>query len=261
MKDRYSQGAKIVPCGKCIQCLKRRVNGWTFRLNQELKCSTSAAFITLTYDQAPLSFNEQLTLEKKDFQDFMKRLRKKTHNKLKYYACGEYGTQSQRPHYHAIMYNLPNNWLQDSTKLHEAWGHGHIDIGTAEMASFQYVVGYLNKGRWQPQHELDDRNPEFSVMSKNLGKTYITPKMEKFHKSRLASYATLPGGQKTSLPRYYRDKIFTKEERQIMNEDAILQRDKQFEKLFNNDFKHEVQWKKQVIKLDEKKQRQSRQKV
>lgn len=262
MKNRYEEGAKIVPCGKCVQCLQRRINGWTFRLNQELKRSTSACFLTLTYETEPLSFNQQPTLDKTDFQKFMKRLRKKIKNSnIKYYACGEYGTQTQRPHYHAIMFNMPQSWINDSVKLHETWSHGHIYIGEAEMASFSYVVGYLNKGRWQPTHELDDRNPEFSLMSKNMGSNYQTPQMERWHKSRLASYATMPGGQKVSLPRYYRDKIFTKAERQILNECAILEREAQFEKLFNNDYKHEVQWKKQTIKKDEKKQRQARQKI
>jgi hypothetical protein len=95
-----------VPCGKCIPCLKRRSSHWSFRILQESKTAKSSCFITLTYDQVPLSPNGLPTLLKRDYQTFFKRLRKlaphkKGKKRLKYFACGEYGTKTARPHYHS----------------------------------------------------------------------------------------------------------------------------------------------------------------
>ena len=65
-----------LPCGKCPNCYARRISGWSFRLMEEDKVSSSSYFITLTYDNPPMSENGFMTLKKSDFQKFMKRLRK-----------------------------------------------------------------------------------------------------------------------------------------------------------------------------------------
>jgi len=90
-----------VPCGRCPPCKLRRVNGWVFRMLEEEKVSSSSHFVTLTYDTStvPISDNGFMTLRKRDFQLFMKRLRKLCLDaKLKDYAVGEYGTNYKRPH-------------------------------------------------------------------------------------------------------------------------------------------------------------------
>ncbi len=252
----------IVPCGKCVLCLKRRQNSWSFRLYQESKQSISACFITLTYETPPLTQNQLPTLYKRDYQNFLKRLRKQfkssnTLNKIKYYACGEYGTQTKRPHYHAILFNLPSNYLVDSDILSTTWGHGHIDISPCNIATIKYVTKYVMKGRFEPKHDvetglIDDRLPEFSLMSKKMGLNHLTPQMVKYYLDNMISHVTLPGGTLTSLPRYFRDKIFSKTERLELNKLAEEIRNANFHKLFNNDYKHEFEWKKDQIRKQEK---------
>ncbi len=267
---------KIVPCGKCIKCLARRRNSWAFRLAEESKISHSAAFITLTYETPPRTRNGYGTLYKKDYQNFIKRLRKglpkKNHpsyTQIKYYACGEYGTDTKRPHYHAIMFNLPQSYISNPVKLADTWNLGHIDIAPCNTATIRYVTGYLMKGGLETFPDIidystgeiieDDRNKEFSLMSKQMGSNYLSPQMIKYHKERLVSFVTLPGGVPTVLPRYFRDKIFNKQERQIMNESAEMARNIDFKKLFNNSFSYEIQWKKQQINHAEKQQKLERQ--
>ena len=88
-----------VPCGKCPNCKKRRVNEWVFRLQEEDKVSSTSYFITLTYDTVvvPISPNGFMTLKKRDLQLFWKRLRKAIGKgpKIRYYAVGEYGSKSK----------------------------------------------------------------------------------------------------------------------------------------------------------------------
>ena len=202
------------PCGKCWDCRRRRIASWTFRLVKEAEESSSALFITLTYNDENLiySFNGYPTIDKADFQKFMKRLRKLNTTKLKYYAAGEYGDKSDRPHYHMILFNA------DIETIEKAWSKGHVHYGDVQEASATYALKYINKVGKIPVHELDDREPEFQLMSKGLGKNYLTRSMARWHKKDLTNrvYITLKGGEKVSMPRYYKDKLYTDHERKII---------------------------------------------
>lgn len=255
---------KVVPCGYCYQCLHRRQSAWAFRLGQELKRSTSACFLTLTYtdENIPKSYNGNPTLEKKHYQNFTKRLRKKCKTtNIKYYACGEYGDVTNRPHYHAIIFNLPHSYTTNAEHISQIWGQGHIHIAPCTTPTIHYVTKYLMKGRFLPTGELDDRNPHFSLMSKKMGSNYLTPQMIKYHKENLQSYIKLDGGQAASLPRYFRDQIFTNKEKSIINQASKQARELDFEKLFNNDYQTHNTWKHDQVRKQEKLQRLQRAKV
>jgi len=162
------KGGFTVPCGKCENCRKRQVSSWSFRLMQHYRQCTNAHFITLTYDtkHVPITKNGFMSLCKRDVQLFYKRLRKAHGNaqtKIKYYCVGEYGGQTKRPHYHAIMFNV------DLPKLQTAWHLGQIHYGTVTEASCGYCLKYMFKKGQIPAHKNDDRVPEFALMSKELG--------------------------------------------------------------------------------------------
>lgn len=220
----------IFPCGKCPNCIKRRVQGWTFRLLEEQKVSSTSIFLTLTYNDSNLPYSENglPTLDKTDYQKFMKRLRKHISSlekpNLKYYAAGEYGTQSHRPHYHAIIFNLPKFYTEFAEVIESIWKNGQIKIDLVTPASIAYVAGYcMKKVENEPvgSDPLDDRYPEFSLMSKGMGINYLTDGKRKYYKEHLNPYLVIEGGQKMSMPRYFKDKIYTEEERAILNEKAI----------------------------------------
>ncbi|AXH76296.1 MAG: replication initiator protein [Microviridae sp.] len=196
-----------VPCGRCPPCKLRRVNSWVFRLLQEEKISNTAHFVTLTYDTrtVPISENGFLTLRKRDFQLFMKRLRKLVPDTIKYYAVGEYGTNKSRPHYHAIIFNVP-----DPAHFHTAWQLGYVHIGQVSTNSIAYTMKYIDKLSYKKLHARDDREPEFPLMSKSLGANYLSEAVINYHQADLSRlYVTKEGGHKIALPRYYRQKIYT----------------------------------------------------
>jgi hypothetical protein len=211
-----------VPCGKCIPCLKRRSSHWSFRINEEQKKAKSSCFLTLTYEKTPLSANGLPTLVKKDYQNFFKRLRKlapaqKGKNRLKYFACGEYGTKTQRPHYHAIVFNIPQDIINNATQIRDTWKHGHVMVTNSNLATINYVVGYITKGGFKHQIDkehgiYDDRIPDFQLMSKGLGECYLTPSMIKYYKDRKLFCIVHEDGHILSMPRYYKNKIFNKME-------------------------------------------------
>lgn len=206
-----------VPCGRCPPCKIRRVNSWVFRLEQEMLRSSSAHFVTLTYDthSVPISDNGFMTLRKKDFQDYMKRLRKLTANTIKYYAVGEYGTNNRRPHYHAIIFNVPDSSLHAQAWSVHANQFGSVHIGTVTSDSMAYCMKYIDKLGTARQHARDDREKEFSLMSKGLGDNYVNnPQVQSYYKADLSRlHLTKLDGYRIALPRHYRLKLFNEDER------------------------------------------------
>lgn len=206
-----------VPCGKCLPCLNKKRNEWSFRLEQELKASTSAYFVTLTYNED----SKTEFVNKRDVQLFLKRLRKeidkKTCNtknninglypskkhKIRYYLTAEYGTLTKRPHYHAIIFNIPVNETFANEMILKTWQNGFVYIGTVTPASIAYVTKYLitKNDEYEKLHEV------FTLISLGIGRPYID-KMAEYHKKTLTYHSTQLGGKKTGLPRYYRERIF-----------------------------------------------------
>lgn len=208
-----------VPCGKCPNCLSNRRSDWSLRLQIELQNSTSAFFITLTYSDENIFYNENgvASVNKKHMQDYIKRLRKTTSEKLRYYLVGEYGTKTKRPHYHILLFNYPMD-LQDN--IINCWSNkqdtiGHVKIGTVTYASIHYVTKYhVNKTSFP---EL--ANPSFVTMSRmpGIGHQYVE-QFREYHKdkTRRAHFTDL-GGVKRRLPRYLKEKLYTKPQRLLMN--------------------------------------------
>jgi hypothetical protein len=252
-KDINNQNLMIdVPCGKCLACKKRRASHWSFRLLEEAKTSTSACFLTLTYENPPISENGFHTLKKRDFQLFLKRLRKTCPtNKLKYYACGEYGTQTSRPHYHAVLFNLPHSLIEKPAKIADTWQNGHIHLANNNIQTINYVVGYMTKSNFERINTFDDRTPEFSLMSKGMGLGYLTDAMKNYYKTRELFCIVREGGQIISMPRYYKQKIFTKPELNKMYETWLNENEHDFDKMFNDEH-HKHAYYKQLIAQDDK---------
>lgn len=205
------------PCGKCRICMQNRRNHWSFRLHQELKASKSAKFITLTYDEDNIPYNEEtgeITLIKKDVQNFIKQYRKKEvrlKNNIRYFLTGEYGGKTDRPHYHIIMFNLTVD-KKMPIRLQSSWKKGHIDIGDVNSASIHYITKYLMDTRFRFDKNYTRQKP-FNLMSTKpgIGHAYIE-KNKKFHIENKAFYGIL-NGVKIDLPRYYKELLFDEEDK------------------------------------------------
>lgn len=188
-----------------------------------------AHFVTLTYDTShvPISDNGFMTLRKRDFQLYMKRLRKLCSDSvLKYYVAGEYGDKNKRPHYHAIIFNCP-----DKSFFDKAWQLGTVDVGTVTAESVAYTMKYIDKQNGHiRKFYRDDRAPEFSLMSKGLGASYVTPDMVAYHQADFSrNFATKEGGFRIALPRYYRDRVYSladKEEQLLIILHSVSEADK-----------------------------------
>lgn len=220
--SRLERGYVHVPCGKCNICLKNRSLEWSVRLQVELKHAESAFFLTLTYSDECIPrnvVNGNYTLLKSDVQKFLKRLRNRNDSagmelQLRYYLVGEYGDNTRRPHYHIIVFNLSPKLLK---YLEQIWTRGHVHIGNVETSSIMYVTNYILKLSETPDGSLE----KFSLMSKRpaIGHQYLEKKT--IHSERKWNYFPKKDGVKGRLPRYYKDKFFSKAERKKFHNDFM----------------------------------------
>ncbi len=141
----------LLPCGQCIFCRLRRSLEWTIRCYHEQSLLGPGSFLTLTFndDHVPRLPDGQLTLQYRPFQLFMKRLRKAfPHVRFRFVMCGEYGSCTQRPHYHAMLFGFrfpdlqPFGGYYRSAALERLWPYGHSLIGDLVPGSINYVCRY-----------------------------------------------------------------------------------------------------------------------
>lgn len=194
----------VVPCGKCSFCCATLRSDWALRIHYEGRSHDVKKFVTLTYANAHLHWEGNTPqLHKRDVQLWLKRVRR-TGAKVRYFAVGEYGSQTFRPHYHVLLFGNVSDDV-----IREAWPLGLVHIGTVTDASIMYCLGYIVNGKgWKMKHK---RVPPFSLMSRRpgLGHQYLTPAMVEWHRSGRKNYSILHGS-KRHLPRFYKCKIFSK---------------------------------------------------
>lgn len=201
-----------IPCGQCIGCRLEKSRQWTLRIVHEQKLHADSAFLTLSYDDKNLPAGG--TLVKRDLQLFMKRLRKKRPNGIRFFACGEYGEKTFRPHYHVLLLNTwfadrkkwsmsGDNPLYRSKELEELWSVGDSWIGDVTPRSAAYVARYCVKKLNGPLEEafLKGRAPEFIVMSRKpgIGKAWF----DKYYGEAYKADSAIADAREVKLPRYY----------------------------------------------------------
>lgn len=194
----------VVPCGKCGFCLATRRSDWATRIEYESRRWYNAKFITLTYEDKYLVYRNGISqLDKRDLQNYFKRLRKGG-VRLRYFAVGEYGSHTGRPHYHVLLFTD-----HPEKDIRAGWDKGIVHVGSVTQASISYCLKYIINSKAKGM--IHGRVAAFAVMSRKpgLGHNYLSPAMIEWHKDGRKNHV-LVGGEKRHLPRYYKTKIFSK---------------------------------------------------
>lgn len=220
-----------IPCNNCMGCRLERARQWAVRMRHESKLYDYNCFITLTYDNENVP--EDFSLKLHHWQLFMKRLRKSLPQKIRFFACGEYGDENLRPHYHAIIfnhdfhdkkiysYNKQNQPIFISQNLLDIWQMGHVTTQDVTFKSCSYVARYVTKkqnGASAPDHysrvspvdgKLYNVKPEFAVMSRRpgIGARYV----EQFKSDFYPSGYLIVDGRKQAVPHYYLNQLSEEE--------------------------------------------------
>ena len=144
LQERYGSKLLPLPCGKCLSCKLSKAKEWAVRCTLEASLYDDNCFVTLTYDDDHLPSNHKLN--KKHLQDFIKRLRKVS--PFRYFAVGEYGSKTHRPHYHLILFGF-NPWdldqLKSSKVISKCWTYGNNFVDDCNYLTCQYVARYTTK--------------------------------------------------------------------------------------------------------------------
>nr|DAG31395.1 MAG TPA: Replication associated protein [Microviridae sp.] len=272
----YNPKVMLIPCGQCIGCRIRQREDWTTRIELEARNykPEEVWFITLTYDDdhVPGMILKTGELLRKaqyywkpgserpesvqillytDIQNFLKRLRKTTGSKLRYFCAGEYGEKTARPHYHMILYGWKPNDLKQLYKIHhngyytsetlcKIWGQGNVQIAQAVPETYRYVAGYVTKKMYEidgkkgnQYYEMGQPKP-FACMSLKPG---IGDEYYQKHKDEIwgAGYIQCSNGKKAQIPRFY-EKMMEREDPERL---WAIKRKRQAELIAQNKFKYE----------------------
>lgn len=169
-KKPYKIKGNECACQKCMPCRFNTRRKKTTRILLEQQSHEKTSFVTLTYEDEflPRLANGDPTLSIRDYQLFLKSLRRRLPPRsLRYYLVGEYGETTQRPHYHAALFGIG----RDQAEIVQAsWGKGFTHVGDLEKESAQYIAGYVTKKMTSPfDPRLNGRYPEFARSSNRGG--------------------------------------------------------------------------------------------
>lgn len=230
-----------IPCGKCVGCLLARSRQWADRCMLEAKYHSANSFITLTYDNdhlppsrecinsltGEISESPYRSLQKKDFQDFMKRLRSRIDPvRIRFFACGEYGdfAKTGRPHYHAIIFgydfpdreefrsNFRGEKYYRSSLLESVWNKGISCVTDISWDTCAYVARYCLKKRDNDLRYFYDTfnlDPEFTIMSRKPGiaRLYYDENKDSIYQDERIILSDEKGGKIIRPPKYF-DKLY-----------------------------------------------------
>lgn len=230
--DRYKK-LSLRPCGQCMSCRIANSKQWALRCIHESMVHDENSFLTLTYNDENLP--DDGSLDKRHFQKFMKKLRNKVDHPIRYFACGEYGDNTFRPHYHLCLFGHDfkdkepikaerhrfqtgqHHVLYKSDQLASIWGKGFCTVGDLTFESASYVARYVIKKikgtspeavrRFKERY--GDKLPEFALMSRmpGIGK----PWFDKFKTDVYPKDFVTVNGRKYRPPRYY-DSLYARED-------------------------------------------------
>lgn len=194
----------VIPCKKCVECQMQYSGDWALRCVQEMKYHKVSCFITLTYDDV----HNPVEVKKRDLQLFVKRLRKYLEpHKIRFFACGEYGGKTLRPHYHLIIFGWCPNDLIDlkytekgskiytSMILFKLWQeYGFVSVGLSyDTSTIKYMCKYLQKSLdvsvlgLAPAFTLMSRKPMLGLREKDID-SFSDFEYEKGRKRRPEAY-------------------------------------------------------------------------
>lgn len=227
-----------LPCGRCIGCRLDKAKTWAIRCYHEGRMHADSLMLTLTYDQQSVPQDHSLKL--RDWQLFMKRLRQRTGTPIRFYACGEYGPKTFRPHYHALIFgwwprdaryvrkNEHGDRMFTSELLRAVWPLGDHEFTQLTYKSANYVTRYVvqkMRGDKADDHytrvsPIDGNTyrvaTEFSVMSRRPG--IGTAWFEKFKTDAFPSDFLIVDGKRVKPPAFYLKKLEEAEQEIIKRE-------------------------------------------
>lgn len=217
-----------IGCGDCMECRKKKAREWSTRLKEDIRHNKNARFITLTFSNKEITalYDEIRTeawlngTEIKGYEldnkaatlgvrRFTERWRKKNKKTIRHWLTTEIGHRgTENIHMHGFIWTNEN-----IEEIKEKWKYGNIWIGKyVNEKTINYCIKYVTKKDLQHKHYKP-----IILTSNGIGKGYTERYDHKTNRytgeTTKETYTTRQGTQ-TQLPMYWRNKIYTEEERE-----------------------------------------------
>lgn len=137
---------------------------------------TQVDFVTLTYDDdhVPRTVEGDVTLDRKDLKRYIRRATEQC-GPFRYYAVGEYGDNTRRPHYHMALFPRHNS---QSAFITGEWQRGYTSTYPMAASRAAYLAKYTVKKLTDDSDERlkDGQEPEFRTSSINppIGSAFVS---------------------------------------------------------------------------------------
>ena len=223
-----------IPCGQCEECRKQKTREWQVRLTEELKNWKYPYFITLTFSPKELEelcqksrLGECNALCAYAVRHMLERYRKDHKKSLRHWLITELGHEgTERIHMHGLLFsNEPLKFEETKEKdfyTWKYWKYGMIYVGNyCTLRTINYIVKYINK--------IDEDHKGFNgqiLASPGIGSQWLQTLKNKTieykykpHESK--DYYLLPNGKKIKLPKYYKNKIYSESEKELIWRDFM----------------------------------------
>lgn len=208
------------PCGRCAPCRVAKAMEWTGRLVHQSEDPETpfSAFLTLTYDDR----QEVISLDKSHLQRAFKRARK-SGLVFKYFACGEYGGRTFRPHYHVCLFYKGELGFRSDPTLGRGngtlswWPYGLANLGVFTSSSARYTADYLLKAIGVEYPTFLEA--PFRLVSQGVGKAWFLA-----NAVQIERFGVTVGGCHVPVSRYYK-KFYSEEGKLRLRREALSRED------------------------------------
>lgn len=228
------------PCGVCVNCRINKLSSLEIRAKWELKNFKDVSFVRFSYDDYHLPYKPYgsiPTVDKVGWQDYLDKLHhyikyhkpKNCDPNFKFLSCGEYGSDKNRPHCHAIFFGI-SPWLgrKNNPIFAKTWVNGFVQPLAYESGSIRYVLKYLEKSvnGELADSQFFDKSIEkpFVIWSKGLGSGFYLSQCD-----NIANYGSaMLNGKPVYTPPYYRNKYaeFSMERLRFIENRRLVYEDK-----------------------------------
>lgn len=214
-----------VDCGRCINCFKKYMSAWRFRLIHEFLGLSKeelnrSYYVTLTIE--PKYYTENRVILKKMVRRFLERVRKKYGSSIRHFFVTERGEDFNRLHFHGFFINT----TFDVADTYNMWYYGFVKVVPVVDAEYplsqkiSYCTSYVTKGKkGKIDYIIADEDWPLVLVSQGLGKCYVNNPSAIHTGDILFPMTFEPNGTPRSLPRYLRQKVFTESELKILKDD------------------------------------------
>lgn len=218
-----------IGCGECMECRKKKAREWQIRLSEEIKHSRNGIFVTLTFSNEAftkwksktdkIGYDADNEVAKMAVRNFLENWRKKYKKSVRHWLTTELGGNgTENVHLHGIIFTDIN-----PQEIRRIWKNGYVWLGNEKsdgtienyvnLKTINYIIKYVSKS--------DEKHKGYKskiMTSAGIGRGYmkrgdVEKNKYKEGEETNESYR-LESGHRSALPIYYRNKIYSEEERE-----------------------------------------------